>query len=386
MHINSHPSGKIIKSESGCNSFIPNPLPPKITWSDKLVRALSRADFALGKIAREGSKLNNTSLLINPFIIREATASSKIQGCHVTISEGLAYNAGINLKPSSDDIKKTLNYTNALYYGLERITDLPVSLQLIKEVHAKLTNDGTNSNESPGEFRSDIKKTLDTWSNLDIKKYGPPPVDELIGCLDDFEKFLAFRQLPPLIYIALCHYQFEAICPFCVENGQVGRLLISLLLTEQLLLPSPLLYLSSYFESTKDDYYHHMYNVSRKGAWDEWIIYFLNGVTSQSEDALSRAERINCLLENWRRQVQNSSSSVPVEIIKRLAANPYLTINSISRELDIAYSTAERGVYKLLGANIIRQISDGKRDKIYCATEILAILEEPAIVRSHLKD
>jgi hypothetical protein len=31
---------------------------------------------------------------------------------------------------------------------------------------------------------------------------------------------------------------------------------------------------------------------------------------------------------------------------------------------------------------IINQVNDGKRDKVYCATEILSILEEPAKIHA----
>ena len=193
----------------------------------------------------------------------------------------------------------------------------------------------------------------------------------------DLKNFLHDRQLPPLIHTALCHYQFEAIHPFLDGNGRIGRLLIILLLIEQKMLPTPILYLSAFFEATRDEYYKQLYNVSAKGTWHEWLIYFLNGIAVQTEDVLSRAERINELLNKWKMQVASSASNVPVLIVQHFAVNPYLTTNRIAEELKIAYSTAQRGVQKLEEAKIIKQINNNKRDKVYCATEILAILEEP---------
>jgi len=205
----------------------------------------------------------------------------------------------------------------------------------------------------------------------------PPPPDNLMDCLGEFEKFLHDRSLPPLIHIALCHYQFEAIHPFLDGNGRVGRLLIMLLLVEQNMLPSPLLYLSAFFEATRDEYYKQLYNVSMKGTWQEWLIYFLNGVAVQSEDVLSRVERINELIDQWKIDVASAGSSVQVDIIQLLAVNPYLTINKIAEDLNIAYSTAQRGVQKLESAGIVKKTNDNKRDKVYCASAILKILEEP---------
>ncbi|GAB4392806.1 MAG: hypothetical protein Tsb005_08410 [Gammaproteobacteria bacterium] len=221
---------------------------------------------------------------------------------------------------------------------------------------------------------------------LNTAKFVPPPTDYLSDCLGELEKFLRDRQLSALIHIALCHYQFETIHPFWDGNGRVGRLLITLLLIERKILPSPLLYLSAFFEATRDEYYQQLFNVSSNNTWQDWLNYFLNGVAVQSEDALSRAERINNLLNKWTLQVASGASSVPVDIVDHFAVNPYLTIKKIAEEFGIAYSTAERGVRKLVSENIISQVNKNKRDKVYCATEILSILEEPAKVHADVEE
>ncbi len=143
------------------------------------------------------------------------------------------------------------------------------------------------------------------------------------------------------------------------------------------MLPTPILYLSAFFEATRNEYYKQLYSVSAKGKWNEWLIYFLNGIAVQTEDVLSRTERINDFLNKWKMQVASNASNIPILIVQHFAVNPYLTINKISEELKIAYSTAQRGIQRLEDSKIIKQISSGKRDKVYCATEILAILEEP---------
>lgn len=165
-------------------------------------------------------------------------------------------------------------------------------------------------------------------------------------------------------------------------NGRVGRLLIILLLIAQKVLPTPILYLSAFFEATRDEYYKQLYNVSAQGTWHDWLMYFLNGISLQTEDVLSRTGRINQLLDTWKLQVASSGSSIPRLIVEHLALNPYLNTNKIAEELKIAYSTAQRGIEKLENAKIIKEMSGGKRDRVYCATEILAILEEPAKIRS----
>jgi Fic family protein len=386
MDIQQSTAGQVIKSPKGYNAFVPNSLPPAIEWNNQLVGTLSRADFVLGKLAREGSKLPNPHLLMRPFITREAVLSSKIEGTQATIGEILAHNAGVDVKQNPDDLQEVQNYITALDFGLNRLSELPLPLRLIKEIHEQLMQGVRGSHATPGEFRKSQNWIGPPGCTLNTAKFVPPPVDQLIDCLGEFEKFLHDRQLPPLIHIALCHYQFEAIHPFLDGNGRIGRLLVSLLLIEQKMLPAPLLYLSAFFEATRDEYYRQLFSVSSKGTWQDWLIYFLNGIAVQSEDALSRAERINDLLNKWKLQVASAASSVPVDIVEHFAVNPYLTIKKIAEELGIAYSTAERGVRKLANENIIQQIGDNKRDKVYCATEILSILEEPAKIHADVEE
>lgn len=378
MDIKESSSGKIVLSPKGYKAFLPNSLPPDIKWDNQIVTALSRADFLLGKLAREGSRLPNPHLLIRPFITREAVLSSKIEGTQATIGEVLAANIGVKVKQHADDLQEVQNYITALEYGLKRLEELPLSLRLIKELHNHLMQGVRGDHATPGEFRVSQNWIGPPGCTLNTAKFVPPPPEYLMDCLGDFEKFLHERHLPPLIHIALCHYQFEAIHPFLDGNGRVGRLLITLLLIEQKILPSPLLYLSAFFEATRNEYYRQLYNLSAYGTWQEWLIYFLNGVAVQSEDALSRAERINTLLDKWKIQSASSTSQVTVQIIEHLAVNPYVTTKRVAEELNIAYTTAKRGIQKLESYGIIQQLNQVKRDKIYCATEILAILEEEA--------
>ena len=382
MDIHQSSSGQIVKSPKGYNAFVPNSLPPKLDWNNALVNSLSRADFLLGKLAREGIQLPNPHLLMRPFITREAVLSSKIEGTQATLGEILAANAGAHVKQNPDDLQEVQNYIKALDYGLGRLSEFPLSLRLIKEIHKHLMQGVRGFLATPGEFRRSQNWIGSPGCTLNTAKFVPPPPDNLMECLSEFENFLHDRSLPPLIHIALCHYQFEAIHPFLDGNGRVGRLLIMLLLVEQRMLPTPLLYLSAFFEASRDEYYKQLYNVSSKGAWHEWLIYFLNGVAVQSEDVLSRAERINELLNQWKIVVASGSSQVPMEMVQHLAVNPYFTTNKIAEDLGIAYSTAQRGIQKLEAVGIIKKTNDNKRDKVYCATEILNILEEPTKIRA----
>ena len=376
MDIIKSPTGRVVKTLTGYQAFIPDPLPPKFEWNDALVTTLSRADHVLGMLAREGVRLPNPHLLMRPFIAREAVLSSKIEGTQATLGEILAQEAGIQVDRNPDDIREVLNYIVALEYGVKRLKDLPLCLRLLKEIHENLMQGVRGAHATPGEFRRSQNWIGSPGCTLNTAKYVPPTPEELMNCLSSFEKFLHFKTLPPLIHIAMCHYQFEAIHPFLDGNGRIGRLLITLLLIERKVLPTPVLYLSAFFEATRDEYYRQLYNVSSNGTWNDWILYFLHGVTIQASDVLSRAERINTLIVDWQIQV-GQSEGVAHLIVKQLAVNPYITAKKASETLGVAFTTAQRAITKLENLGILSQISKGKRDRVYCATSILCILEEP---------
>ena len=299
--------------------------------------------------------------------------SSKIEGTQATLGELLADDIGVKANDALD-MQEVKNYILALDHGTELFKTLPLSLRLIKGVHHKLMQGVRGEHATPGEFRYTQNWIGSAGCTLNTAKYVPPSPDEMDICLKDFEEYLHNESLPPLIHIALCHYQFEAIHPFIDGNGRVGRLLITLLLLHKKILPSPLLYLSAFFEATRDEYYRRLYNVSGNAAWEEWLIYFLNGVITQAEDVLDRAEKINQLIEKWG-HILNDVSSTAYKIIKKCAENPYITINNVSAEFNIAYTTAQRAVLKLERLGILHQTNSNKRDKVYCVKAVLEILE-----------
>ena len=377
MDIRESPSGTVTKSLTGYQAFIPNVLPPSFEWDNILVSSLSRADHILGMLSREGEQLPNPHLLMRPFITREAVLSSKIEGTQATLGEMLAQEAGIHVDRNPDDVQEVYNYIVALDYGLKRLQDLPLSLRLIKEIHEKLMQGVRGAHATPGEFRKSQNWIGTPGCTLNTAKYVPPTPDVLMDCLGAFEQFLHDRTLPPLIHIALCHYQFEAIHPFLDGNGRVGRLLIILLLVERKLLPSPLLYLSAFFEATRDEYYRQLYSLSSKGTWRDWFLYFLDGVSAQGLDVLDRAARINALITRWQIIVGPRAEGLAPSIVKHLAVNPYFTTKKIAEKFNIAFTTAQRTIGKLQELGIVAQTSEAKRDKIYCANDILKSLEEP---------
>jgi len=374
--MNQTPSGRYTPCPGGSTAFVPNPLPPKIEWSTQLINALSDADRLLGRLAGEGGKLPNPHIFIRPFIMREAVLSSRIEGTQSTLGEMLAKEAGAVVEQNVDDMREVSNYVAALEYGIVRLESLPLSLRLLRELHEKLMEGVRGQHATPGDFRRSQNWIGSAGCTPTTATYVPPPLDHMMSCLDALEHFFHDRTLPPLVQVALVHYQFEAIHPFLDGNGRVGRLLIILFLLERRILPNPFLYLSAFFEATRNDYYSGLLQVSKEGNWNNWLVYFLSGVARQAEDALSRAERINQLLTKWRSNT--AGTSLPNQLIEHLAGNPFVTAKKIVETFHVAPATVQRAIDKLVKFGILSLEGDAKRNRVYCAKELLDILEEPA--------
>src|SRR5213596_3081358 len=212
------PHGRRIRCPGGYRAYVPEPLPPRFEWSAGLAAALSAADRAVGRLAGEGRRLPNPHLLIRPFVRREAVLSSRIEGTQATLGELLAAEAGAVVERSPEDLREVGNYVAALEYGVRRLKKLPLSLRLVRELHAKLMAGVGGGQAAPGEFRRSQNWIGPAGCTLATATYIPPPPPEMMACLEQWETFLHDRSLPPLIQIALAHYQFEAIHPFLDGN------------------------------------------------------------------------------------------------------------------------------------------------------------------------
>jgi Fic family protein len=373
-------SGKRVPQGS-YSAFVPAPLPPKLDWTPRLIRVLSDADRLIGKLAGEGGRLPNPHVLMRPFVKREAVLSSKIEGTQATLGELLAAEAGVTVNRSPADLREVGNYVVALEHGIKRLKELPLCVRIIGELHEKLMTGVRGHAATPGKFRK-----IQNWigrpgSTLATASFIPPPPEEVETCLARWEKFLHETDLPPLVTIALAHYQFEAIHPFLDGNGRVGRLLITLFLIERQILPTPLLYLSAFFEAARRDYYDGLRGVSERGAWNDWLEYFLLGVARMSEDALSRAMRMNARLAEWQKAVAGDSTNAPSRVVELLAANPFITVKGAAGKLGVAFTTGQRAIERLERLGVVQKTNQAKRDRVYCAKALLDILEEPAQLR-----
>lgn len=361
-------------------AFIPNPLPPELEINARLLRELSDADRALGELAGLGRTMANPNLLIRPFMSREAVLSSRIEGTQADLMDLFAYTAETPHSTSASkyaDVREVYNYVRAMEYGLKRVVDFPVSLRLIRELHEHLMKGVRGGYATPGEFRKSQNWIGPPGCTLNDATFVPPPVDEMQKALDLFEKYLhAKNSYPPLVRLALIHYQFEAIHPFLDGNGRIGRLLIALLLVHWELLSLPLLYLSAFFERHRDRYYELLLSVSQTGNWSEWLSFFLQGVYEQSRDAVQRAKQLQDLQIEWRRRLQKArATALLLGTVDLLFEQPLVTASSLQRRFEVTHRTAMSTIRTLEREGILRKVSSSKRNQAFLAEEILRTVE-----------
>lgn len=344
-----------------------------------LIQLATEAERALGRLDGIGYLLPNPNFLIMPYTRLEAVASSRIEGTQASLSELFYFEAAPRLS-RPPDVVEINNYLRALNYGLERLKTFPLSLRLVRELHQHLMEGvrGGTPDMTPGEFRKSQNWIGPAGCILNDATFVPPPPDELIQVLGDWELFLHVRDMIPLlIQCALIHYQFETIHPFLDGNGRVGRLLITLFLCEREALTYPLLYLSAFFERHRHEYYDRLIAVSRDGDWKEWFEFFLRGVITQSQQAIDSARKIIDQREQYRRKLQDEkASSAILSLLDLVFVSPYLTVNQVAKSIGVSYPTAQHAVSVLEEANMLEEITGRSRNRVYVARQLLELLAE----------
>ena len=368
----------------GVLAFVPSPLPPIIEYDPDLIELLSEADRSLGLLAGTGQQLPNPHLLIAPHLRREAVLSSRIEGTVASVSDLYYYEAVPSAPPRSPDVLEVASYVRALEFGLKRLDELPLSLRLVRELHALLMQEVRGDYATAGEFRDRQNWIGSPGSPAEEARFMPPPVEEMRVALGQWEAYLHNRgSAPLLVQCALQHYQFEAIHPFIDGNGRLGRLLITLFLCERGGLPLPLLYLSAYFERHKDQYLDRLYEVSTTGNWNGWLKFFFEAVRVQSMDAVESAGRLLSLQQAYRERLSGKRVSGRVfTLLDSLLVNPFITVPEASNKLGVQFSTAQAALTKLEEVDIISEITGRSRNRIYCAEELLKAIEEPRYERN----
>jgi Fic family protein len=362
-------------------AFVPPSLPPNPPiQTEALLGRLSTADRALGRLDGVATLLPDKALFLYMYVRKEAVLSSQIEGTQSTLSDLLLFETEAEAGAPIDDIREVSNYVDAMMYGLERMADLPISLRLIREMHERLMKGSRGGTKSPGEFRTSQNWIGGTRPGNAI--YVPPPVTELMTCLDAFEKFIHADTpgLPLLVKAGLLHVQFESIHPFLDGNGRLGRLLITLYLCSQRALREPLLYLSLFFKQHRADYYRLLQEVRERGIWEAWLEFFLDGVTQTADQAFDSAIRITELFKADRGHITaagDRAGSV-LRLHELLQTNPYLTAAAAVKRSGLTMPTVNNAFAELQKLGVVTEVTGRKRGRVFCYKAFLDILSEAA--------
>ncbi|OFW71590.1 MAG: hypothetical protein A2Y55_02170 [Actinobacteria bacterium RBG_16_68_12] len=365
--------GELTRTLDGDPAFVPFPAPRTLELSAGAIGLLDEASHGLGLLAGIGRRLPNPHLLIAPYLRREAVLSSRIEGTQTSLSDVYASEADQLSLIAAPDVAEVRNYVSAYEHGLERLATLPLSIRFLQELHERLLA-GVRGGVRPGRLR-----TSQNWIGGATARdavYVPPPGEQMRERLDDLERFLHERTLPPLVQAGVIHCQFEAIHPFDDGNGRVGRLLVLLFLADRGLLPQPLLYLSAFFERTRGAYYDGLLRVSTHGDWDSWLRYFLEGVRAQAHESAELGERLLGLQSRYRELLQRDRATANAfALVDKLFENPIVSAATVARQLGVSAPTARATIRALEERGILREITGRRWGMVFRAEEIFDVLQ-----------
>lgn len=378
--MNKDRAGKFVNQPTGYSSFVPEKLPPNnppLVIDNEMFALLSAADRKLGRLDGITQILPNPELFVAMYVNKEAVLSSQIEGTQASLIDILEIDQMANI--TERPINEVINYVKAMNYGLERIKSFPLSLRLIREIHAELMAGARGENRNPGEFRKSQNWIGPANSVLTNATFVPPIVPDMMQALYDLEYYFydsAF--MPSLIKIALIHAQFETIHPFLDGNGRMGRLLITFWLCNEKILSQPLLYLSYYFKLNRQEYYHQLMNIRLNGDWESWVKFFLRGIAEVSDEAIESAKKIIELKERHSFNFKNNNKKNNYQrLLDLLFEQPVITKNQVSKMLNIALPTANTIVNDFYDFKILSDITPNKeRYKKYIFLDYMAILQK----------
>lgn len=367
----------------GYQSFVPAALPPNppLELTHELVTLRDRALVSLGELKGVTRVLPDARLFLFQYVRKEALLSSQIEGTQSSLSDLLLFELDEAPGVPLDDVREVSNYMDALEHGLERLRGgFPLSLRLLREMHEHLLRKGRGSSKAPGDFRK-----TPVWiggPSPDRAGFVPPPADHVPDCLGELEKFIHATDdgISPLARAGLAHVQFETIHPFLDGNGRLGRLLIVMMLCDAGLLDEPSLYLSLYFKSRRDEYYHRLDAVRKSGDWEGWLGFFFEGIAATSSQAVDTAQRLLRLFNADRERLRSLGriAGTALQLHETFTRHPLRTIPRLVKELGLSKPTIMRSLERMQELGMIREVTGKKRYMVFAYQAYLDILSEGA--------
>lgn len=355
-------SGRLVPTFGGRKAFVPQPLPPRHLDVSRFLAEFARATQAVGELKGIGRTIQNPLLLVRPLQRREAVSSSSMEGTYTTLSDLFLFEAGAENAATRDENREVANYVRALENAIAELDRLPIATRLLCNAHRVLLTGVARHRGAtvrPGELKQD-QNWIGGGTRIEDARFIPTPPAETPDALNQLAAFINRDDRDrgsPLIDAALAHYQFEAIHPFGDGNGRVGRMLITLMLVENGTLPQPLLYMSPTLERHKDRYIDLMYAVSRDGAWEEWVAFFLDAMATSAAETITVVERLQDLQRDYRERFQTARrSALMLRIVDLAFERPVRSISDFAEALGVTYAGAANNLRELTAHGVAEEV------------------------------
>ena len=354
-------------------------LPPQIDYL-KLIRCLSEANNALGELKGSLGLIPNQKILASPLLTKEAVASSKIEGTQATIEEVFKFQAEgkrDDTDSKTEDIREIINYRSAIEYATSLLEKRPLGENLIKALHNILLQSVRGQTKDRGNYRRIPVFIGKPGATIENAIYIPPSVNDLIPLLSNWEKYINSEDEPDfLVQVAVSHYQFEAIHPFLDGNGRIGRLLIPIMLYQKRVLNYPILYISEYFESHKDEYYYNLRLVDQNDDWTSWIIYFLKAIKIQAEDTKAKVDNMLALYKSTKDKISVMKSAYGIMLLDIIFASPVVSFPMIKNQITAGSNqTIFNLINKFVQDGILKELTGGARNRFFVFKELMDIIK-----------
>lgn len=337
---------------------------------------LSEAKYSLGLLEGSQRKLQNPNLLISPLVAKEATVSSKIEGTQSTVSDVYLYDAGG--KPKHSDTVQVNNYRKAVMHAvLELEKGRPLSLGLIKELH-KILLEGVRYKGKLGEFRKcQVWIAEKEGDPIEEALYVPPEPQLINDYMDDFIYFIENDKNSAIIKAGIAHYQFEAVHPFEDGNGRLGRLLIPLILLYEKKISTPILYLSGYFESHRDEYMNSLRTTDNTGDYEKWLSFFTKSVSEQLKDTQNLIDDLYELYNRIKEEFSKSKSPFINSFLDFVFEKPMFTVSMAKKGTGIKSNPTAVSLireFQRKGFIVELPVRHSKGAKVYAFNPLIKLL------------